>query len=107
MGCRLVPEHVETRPLLNPDKPGIEQVGPRGVCWWAGESQPAAEICCIPPKTGENLPTHSLLVTTNGQELCTEKQFLLAEEGVGLNDWLLRMQEDSWPPWRKTWKQWI
>uniref|UniRef100_I3IWC0 Otoferlin n=1 Tax=Oreochromis niloticus TaxID=8128 RepID=I3IWC0_ORENI len=25
VGCKLVPEHVETRPLLHPDKPGIEQ----------------------------------------------------------------------------------
>ncbi|XP_035279805.1 otoferlin isoform X6 [Anguilla anguilla] len=25
VGCRLITEHVETRPLLNPDKPGIEQ----------------------------------------------------------------------------------
>ncbi|XP_058469612.1 otoferlin isoform X3 [Solea solea] len=25
VGCKLVREHVETRPLLNPDKPGIEQ----------------------------------------------------------------------------------
>ncbi|XP_058879672.1 otoferlin-like isoform X5 [Acipenser ruthenus] len=24
-GCKLIPEHVETRPLLNPEKPGIEQ----------------------------------------------------------------------------------
>ncbi|KAJ3613666.1 hypothetical protein NHX12_019912 [Muraenolepis orangiensis] len=25
VGCKLIPEHVETRPLLHPDKPGIEQ----------------------------------------------------------------------------------
>lgn len=33
VGCKLVPEHVETRPLLNPDKPGIEQAGEKAALW--------------------------------------------------------------------------
>lgn len=47
-GCRLVPEHVETRPLLNPDKPGIEQVShPTGN---GGQSSPD------PPRGGQGTP---------------------------------------------------
>ena len=34
VGCKLVPEHVETRPLLHPDKPGIEQVRPSVCSRW-------------------------------------------------------------------------
>lgn len=26
VGCKLVPEHIETRPLYHKDKPGMEQV---------------------------------------------------------------------------------
>lgn len=37
VGCKLVPEHVETRPLLNPDKPGIEQVGKSPAFLWSDE----------------------------------------------------------------------
>lgn len=34
VGCKLVPEHIETRPLYHKDKPGMEQVN--ASAWLSG-----------------------------------------------------------------------
>lgn len=68
VGCRLVPEHVETRPLLNPDKPGIEQVTrlrffgiwDQGVQAWVHKMGPYA-IGCIPQSLWHLPPCPSMI----------------------------------------------
>lgn len=49
VGCRLVPEHIETRPLYHKDKPGVEQVVARTVLP-QGECSPHKE-CDLFPKS--------------------------------------------------------
>lgn len=50
VGCRLVPEHIETRPLYHKDKPGMEQVLAR----WAWPQ----EECLSPRGVVLSLKTH-------------------------------------------------
>ena len=57
VGCRLVPEHIETRPLYHKDKPGMEQVVAKKC------SSPANETSALKV----NLLCHIVMVPNQGQ----------------------------------------
>ncbi|KAF3826422.1 hypothetical protein GH733_008947 [Mirounga leonina] len=123
VGCRLVPEHVETRPLLNPDKPGIEQTchapssaGPPGAVGGHvphGHAGPRDASGHLPPEAQETLgqppppdceaasplPRYELrVIVWNTDEVVLEDDdFFTGEKSsdIFVRGWLKGQQEDK------------
>uniref|UniRef100_A0A8C6NCD3 Uncharacterized protein n=1 Tax=Melopsittacus undulatus TaxID=13146 RepID=A0A8C6NCD3_MELUD len=88
-GCKLVPEHVETRPLLNPDKPGIEQG--RLEMWvdmFPMDMPAPGPAIDISPRKPKNSQLQAIVWNTN--EVVLDDDFL-----VGKKMWLKGQQEDK------------
>ncbi|XP_061667432.1 otoferlin isoform X3 [Syngnathoides biaculeatus] len=96
VGCRLVPEHVETRPLLNPDKPGIEQ---GRIEMWVDmfpmdtpAPGPAIEISPRKPKSFEL----RVIIWNTDDVILEDDAFLTGEKmsDIYVRGWLKGQQED-------------
>ncbi|XP_051908893.1 otoferlin isoform X18 [Hippocampus zosterae] len=96
VGCRLVPEHVETRPLLNPDKPGIEQ---GRIEMWVDmfpmdtpAPGPAIEIAPRKPKSFEL----RVIIWNTDDVILEDDAFLTGEKmsDIYVRGWLKGQQED-------------
>lgn len=93
VGCRLVPEHVETRPLLNPDKPGIEQVTGLSLAFFSiwGQSQPESikrdphAIRRFPRSVGRPMHTHTMpfTVTTGARVWAVSENHITSGGNLG------------------------
>ncbi|XP_041421073.1 otoferlin isoform X1 [Xenopus laevis] len=97
VGCKLVPEHVETRPLLNPDKPGIEQ---GRIEMWVDmfpmdmpAPGPAIDISPRKPKSFEL----RVIIWNTDEVILEDDAFMTGEKmsDIYVKGWLKGQQEDK------------
>uniref|UniRef100_A0A672QUK6 C2 domain-containing protein n=1 Tax=Sinocyclocheilus grahami TaxID=75366 RepID=A0A672QUK6_SINGR len=97
VGCKLIPEHVETRPLLNPDKPGIEQ---GRIEMWVDmfpmdvpAPGPAIDISPRKPKSFEL----RVIIWNTDDVVLEDDAFLTGEKmsDIYVRGWLKGQQEDK------------
>ncbi|KAJ1158313.1 hypothetical protein NDU88_011005 [Pleurodeles waltl] len=96
-GCKLIPEHVETRPLLNPDKPGIEQ---GRLEMWVDmfpmdmpAPGPAIDISPRKPKSFEL----RIIIWNTDEVILEDDAFMTGEKmsDIYVKGWLKGQQEDK------------
>ncbi|KAM8953379.1 otoferlin isoform 2-T2 [Pelodytes ibericus] len=97
VGCKLAPEHVETRPLLNPDKPGIEQ---GRLEMWVDmfpmdmpAPGPAIDISPRKPKSFEL----RIIIWNTDEVILEDDAFMTGEKmsDIYVKGWLKGQQEDK------------
>ncbi|XP_034756052.1 otoferlin isoform X6 [Etheostoma cragini] len=97
VGWKLVPEHVETRPLLNPDKPGIEQ---GRIEMWVdmfpmdmAAPEPAIDISPRKPKSFEL----RVVIWNTDDVILEDDAFMTGEKmsDIYVRGWLKGQQEDK------------
>ncbi|XP_069461705.1 otoferlin isoform X3 [Ambystoma mexicanum] len=97
VGCKLIPEHVETRPLLNPDKPGIEQ---GRLEMWVDmfpmdmpAPGPAIDISPRKPKSFEL----RIIIWNTDEVILEDDAFMTGEKmsDIYVKGWLKGQQEDK------------
>ncbi|XP_058881741.1 otoferlin isoform X14 [Acipenser ruthenus] len=97
VGCKLIPEHVETRPLLNPDKPGIEQG--RVEMWvdmFPMDMPAPGPAIDISPRKPKNYELRVIIWNTD-EVVLEDDAFMTGEKmsDIYVRGWLKGQQEDK------------
>ncbi|XP_072134947.1 otoferlin [Mobula birostris] len=97
VGCKLVPEHVETRPLLNPEKPGIEQGRIELFVDMFPKDQPAPGAAIdISPRKPKKYELR-LIVWNTDEVILEDDDYFTGEKSsdIFVRGWLKGQQEDK------------